>query len=580
MNEIIKETREELEITTDEWKLYEKGKNYNEKRGLYADTDRNFRFYNEDQWDGLKSGSIAPVTYNVIKPIVKYKVGNLLTNLLVVNYSAENWEDEVFQREAEKVCDKLNKHVARLWEKDYMDYKLRRIVKQSCINSEGVVYVNNDENNEPQIEIISKNNIYYGDENQVDIQKQPYILIAKRMPIEKVIELAKDNKLSDEEIKNITPDNLTGTEAGDSAKEEVDNKVLVITKLTKERDKVYTKVSAKHVVIKKEYDSGLTLYPVAHMIWEELEGSARGMGEVKYLIPNQIEINRNLMRRLISSKYFSYPQRVVNIEKIVNPKAIDKIGQTIKIRDMLVDDVKKYIGFLQPAPMSNDADLIGNELITNTRELAGAGDIATGDVNPEQASGRAILALQNVAQQTLNEQLMHIKMFVEDLGRIYIDQWKTYNKTNGMTILEEVEVEVPGENGEIKTEKQKKPYKINGTVLEKLKTNVKVDVTPKSAYDKLAYEMSLENLLSNKLITFEEYVKLLPWDSAMPKAKLEELLEHREEEQAKIQQIEKQAIQMQNEMNGYIQENENINNIDMEGQQLIDEIGNQGTATM
>ena len=37
---------------------------------------------------------------------------------------------------------------------------------------------------------------------------------------------------------------------------------------------------------------------------------------------------------------------------------------------------------------------------------------------------------------------------------------------------------------------------------------------------------------------------------------------------------------MQNEMNGYIQENENINNIDMEGQQLIDEIGNQGTATM
>ena len=157
---------------------------------------------------------------------------------------------------------------------------------------------------------------------------------------------------------------------------------------------------------------------------------------------------------------------------------------------------------------------------------------------------------------------------------------KTYNKTDGMTILEEVEVEVPGENGETKTEKQKKPYKINGTVLEKLKTNVKVDVTPKSAYDKLAYEMSLENLLSNKLITFEEYVKLLPWDSAMPKAKLEELLEHREEEQAKIQQIEKQAIQMQNKMNGYIQENENINNIDMEGQQLIDEIGNQGTATM
>ena len=578
MKDIKHETKEELEFVTDEWLLYEKGVNYNKKQNLYADTDKNFRFYNEDQWSGLKSGSIAPVTYNIIKPIVKYKVGSILTNLLAINYSAENWENEKFQKKAEQVCEKLNKHVARLWEKDYMDYRLRKCVKQSCINGEAIIYVNNDENNEPLSEIISKNNILYGDENQNDIQRQPYILIPVRKTLKEVIEIARENGLSEEDIKNITPDNLTSEEAGDSAKEEVDNKVLVITKFIKKNGTVWKKMSAKHVVLEKEYDTKLTLYPIAHLNWEEVEGSARGMGEVKYLIPNQIEVNRNLMRRLVATKYFSYPQRIVNIEKVVNPKAIDKIGQTIKIKDMLVDDVKKYIGFLQPAPMSNDADSIGNELITNTRELAGAGDIATGEVNPEQASGRSILALQNVAQQSLNEQLMHVKMFVEDLGRIYIDQWKTYNK-NGMIVLEEKEVEEEGEYGNKKMVTQKIPYKIPGTILQKLKTDTKVDITPKSAYDKLAYEMSLENLLTNKWITFDEYVKLLPYDSAMPKSKLEEVLEHREEEQAKIQQIEREAVQMQNQMNQYLQETENINNIDMEGQQLIEQAENQGAIT-
>jgi len=57
-------------------------------------------------------------------------------------------------------------------------------------------------------------------------------------------------------------------------------------------------------------------------------------------------------------------------------------------------------------------------------------------------------------------------------------------------------------------------------------------------------------------------------------------LKHREEEQSKIQQIEKQAIAMQNKMNGYIQANERINNIDNEGQQLIEQLTNQNTTEM
>lgn len=116
--------------------------------------------------------------------------------------------------------------------------------------------------------------------------------------------------------------------------------------------------------------------------------------------------------------------------------------------------------------------------------------------------------------------------------------------------------------------------------MQKLKTCVKVDVTPKSAYDKYATEQILENYFLQGLITLAEYIKALPDDSIAPKKELEEIQKHREEEQARIQQIEKEAIKMQNQMNGFIQENERINNIDAEGQQIIGQLENSETTSM
>jgi len=162
----------------------------------------------------------------------------------------------------------------------------------------------------------------------------------------------------------------------------------------------------------------------------------------------------------------------------------------------------------------------------------------------------------------------------------YLDMYQVYNAKDGMVVLEEIKEQIKNEFDELENKTVLKPKKISGTVLTKLKACVKVDVTPKSAYDKYATEQILENYFTQGLITLDEYVKALPDDSIAPKQKLEEILKHREEEQSKIQQIEKQAIAMQNKMNGYIQANERINNIDNEGQQLIEQLTNQNTTEM
>ena len=180
-------------------------------------------------------------------------------------------------------------------------------------------------------------------------------------------------------------------------------------KMYKKNGTVHFSKATRFCEIMEDEDSGLTLYPITHMLWEEKEGSSRGEGEVRFLIPNQLEINKTIMRRLISAKQTAYPQKVVDVSKVANPKEINTVGGTIRVNGSSVDDVRKIVGMLQPAQMSTDVEKVMNELISTTRELAGAGDIATGEVNPEDASGKAILAIQQASQMPTNEQTLSLK---------------------------------------------------------------------------------------------------------------------------------------------------------------------------
>lgn len=536
----IKEIKE-----TEVWALYEKGRNYHRMTNIYTDTDRNYRMYNGNQWHGAKLGDVEPVQKNFIKPIVKYKVGVIHDNLYAINYSSQNFENKEFRQQAEKICEMLNKKAARIWEKDKLDFKGRRITKDAAINDEGIIYVNYDLDKQvPVNEIIKKNDVYYGNENDDDIQLQPYILIRKRMPVVNAMEMARAEGLSEEKLLFIIGDNDTFEESGEAAKQEVDNMVTVITKMWKENGTVHFSMSTRWVDIKKDKDSGLTYYPVAHFLWEEKEGSARGEGEVRFLIPNQIEVNRTEVRRVLTVKYQAYPQKIVNTDKVANPSAINRVGGVIKTKgSATVDDVAKIISTLPPAQMSPDVKQLQEDLIQVTRDLAGAGDIATGQVNPEDASGRAILAVQQASQSPMTEQKESYKNFIEDLAKIWLDMIIVYSQ-DGIKLEEETN---DPQSGQPVIELVDVPQ----SALQELQAVVKVDITPKGAFDKYAQEQSIENMFqagmfsAEKLPELKTYVKLLDDDSVMPKQKIEEAIKVIEEEQQKIALMNAQAQLMQ-----------------------------------
>ena len=410
--------KEEIRVTP-VWQLYEIGRNYHRRTGIYTDTDRNFRFYNGNQWDGAKLGGVEPIQKNFIKPIVKYKVSVIHNHLYGIVYSSQNFDNPGNQKESGKLCEMLNRYAARAWEKDSMDFKGRRITKHSAINDEGILYINFDEETmTPVNEVISKSDIYYGNENDDDIQNQPYILIRRRMPVANAIDLALSLGMSEDDEPMIIGDSDTFEQSGEAAKEELDNMVTIVYKMYRKKGTVHFSAATRWVEIVNDVDTGLTLYPVAHFVWEEKEGSARGEGEVRYLIPNQIEVNRTEMRRVLTVKEQAYPMKVVDVSRVANPSALDTVGGTVRTNGQPVDDVRKIVGTIPPAQMSPDVKLLQDDLINVTRDLAGAGDTATGQVNPESASGRAILAVQQASQAPMTEQKESYKKFIEDVARI------------------------------------------------------------------------------------------------------------------------------------------------------------------
>ena len=537
---------------TDTWELFEKGRDYLRRMNVYTDTDLNYRMYNGNQWEGANIEGIEKAQYNFIETIVNYKVSTINQNLYAIHFSSENFEQKEFRKNAKRVCELLDKKAANVWEKDQMDQKVRTISDDAAVNDEGVLYTYYDEETQsPVNEVLNKNDIQYCNEQSSDIQSQPYIIISQRKPVVEIKQIAEREGATAEELRYIVSDSDMYDQAGTDAKYEKEDMVTYVTKLWKEDGTVWYQSATKYVDIEKPKNTNLTLYPISHFVWKEKKGWSRGEGEVRGLIPNQLELNKTLARSLLAIKQCAYAQKVVNMDKVVNPNAVNQVGGIIKTKGGAnVDDVRNIFSYIQPASMSTDVSRVMNDLIQITRELKNASEIATGAINPEQASGKAILAIQQASQQPLTKQAIGLKRFIEDIARIWLDMWTIYTP-NGMQLEEDT---TDPETGEEYTQIVDVP----ASMLENLKGTVRIDITPTSPYDKYARELSIENMFKagmfniQKLPELKIYANLLQDDSTMPKQEILEAIDMMEEEQERIAMIDNQARMMRQRANQFL----------------------------
>lgn len=526
---MIRKTQGEL---TTVWQQYQKGIQYLAKKNIFEQTDENFRMFEGDQWYGLQSDGERLPILNIIAPIVKYKVAMVAQNGMSIHYSSMNYQDMLVHKLLSEVCENLNQYASKLWERMKLDKMSWEVIQDACIAGSSYVYFYQD-GQQMRAEKINNTNILFGNEQDPNIQAQPYILISQRLFVDDVKRQAQQNGLSKSEIAMILPDTDTEYEAGDSAKDEVDGaqKCTCVMKLWKQDGVLHICRSTRNVMYQKDTKiDGMTLYPVASLIWEPKKGSARSDGVVRWLIPNQLEINKAQARLSIAVKKSAYPTMAVKIDAIENPDMLETVGATIEVNSESVQDIDNIVKYIQPAQINSLAKSMTDDLISITRDLAGASDAVTGQVNPENASGAAIIAVRDAAALPMNATVAAYKQFVEDIALIWYDLWTAYHPDGMQIVVDD------------------SPVFIEGQALRMMQVDVRVDVSATNPYSKFAQEQALENLMAGQYITFEEYVQALDDDAAAPKGKLSDIIDKRRAQQQAQMQMQMQQQLAENQM--------------------------------
>ncbi len=520
---------------THAWQRYNACADYKNANNYYSMVDENYRYYQGDQWGNTQSNGLPMPVFNVIKPVIRYKTSIIKQNDTAILYTTDNTQDKDYKT-LQQIAEVLTNYSKVLWEKNKMDYLNECMLTDAAISGNGFMYHYFDGGKgEIASELVDGVNVYPSNPNVADIQSQEYIIIAFRKSLGEVKRSAEANRknklnnLSKDDIDNIMPDTDTRYQAGDNAKTEMRDSEMVTELLMLWRDyntgTIHFSKSTREVEIVKDTDLGLTLYPIAMMTWEPAKNFFFGIPDAKSLIPNQDYINTIAAMVMASTSFSSFPKMIYNADLIDNPST--DVGVAIGVSGGV--DVRSAIGFISPQGVGGDAFNMFERTISLTKELMGANDGALGNINPENASGKAILAVMEQSAVPLDGVKRRFYNYIEDNALIWADMWRVYHSNDAKIVT----VKEDGEE-ELQT------YSIDAAAWNKLMLNVKVEVGPSSRWSELVMTQILDNLLGQQMIDLEFYVNAMPTSSGFPKSQMLRYLEQLKERQAQEQAMQQQ----------------------------------------
>lgn len=530
------------------------------KKGLYEQNRINERFYAGDQWHGARCGEDRPlVRHNVIKRIGDYKLATVGAAPVSVSYSADGVPNTLeLQRRTADMRDQLlsgksagpvlaglsreeevNLVMAAL--SDYFRATAERVklddiretaLRNAYCSGTGVVYTYWDERiptglyadfsrkapirGDIACQVLDIENVYFGDPFNDDIQSQPYILVAQRMPVEEVrrriLRYHGNTAKAKEMAGRVAGDRDMAYMAGDAYQSgyaqtgdggEDQGKVTMLTRFWKDWNETGTAYTVRAIqvcgtgrdgeelTVRPEWDLGIRLYPLAKFSWERRRNCAYGESEITYLIPNQIAINRMLTASVWAVMVMGMPIMVVNGDIVTQPVTNDP-GQVIQVFGGS-EEVDRAIRYVTPPSFSPQFDNMTASLIANTLSQAGANNAALGDVRPDNTS--AIIALREAAAMPLQTVQNRYYSFCEDLARIWAEFWvNLYGRRS-------LKVESGGGIWYLPFEAER--YR-------DLLISVRVDVGASSLWSEAQSVQTLDNLFDRQVIDVMQYLTRLP----------------------------------------------------------------------
>lgn len=521
-------------------KQYKDGLSYLRKMGFLDKWPEYERFKSGDQWPAAtaRTKSLPRPVFNLIKMIETHKVANVMSEQINMLFSREEADETQGQ---EDIGDLFSRYSAATWEN----------IKQDDINEEALDIAANTGTvavhyyydmsieggvqmpyiGEMQGEVIDPINIFFGNEQQRNVQRQPYIIISSRESVKSVRDYARGNGMSEEMSTQIKPDKDTQDAGYDMAKTEVadSGKVTVITRYWKDNGgKIMFSKAAGGMTIKKETDTMLSRYPIAVMQWERRKKSIRGIGDTEGLIPNQKAINTLVAMQILSVQLTGWPKMVYKRGAIDPSKVTNAPGEMIEDQSPPGMESVKY---LNPGNISAVAGNLVEAILTYTRQMTGADEAATGSAPSADLNATAIMLLQKASAIPIESIKRRFYSFIEDIGRIWEDIWKVkYNLPR--------QINLKDDDGE------EYSAMFDGSQYQDVPMQLKIDVGPSSTYSESLMLSSLDKALDRGDIDYVQYLKYAP-HAVVPFR--DRLMKELEEKKGIVGQMEQLIASMQPE---------------------------------
>lgn len=491
---------------------FSKAYDFNRQIGLYDTVKVNEDFFIGNQWEGVESNGLPTPTFNFLKQVVLFQVATITSDNLSIQATPMPSTSKYTTKQLEQIVEIINHQFAAIVERNRIVTKNREFLRNAAVDGDGCIYyyfdptIENGQDVKGEIvaEIIENTRVHFGNPNCREVQRQPWIIISRREPVEDVqyrAEKLKENgecKLDDVGI--ITADSEAWQNKYDSY---TDDKVTVLSYFFKHRETntIWCIESTDKGIIREAYDTGYTLYPLVWINWDYIQDCYHGQSMITGLIPNQKFINKMFAMVGISLLTTAFPKIVYDRNKIRKWDA--GVGTAIGVSGSVTDVAKVMDGATVNPQIAQFMELC----IAKTRSFLGASDVAMGDSRPDNTS--AIIALQRAANTPMEMTKQNDHQCMEDSGEIWLDMMSVnYGKRKVEVSMEIDEVGAQPLGMDLPT--QSFMVEFDFSRLKEIQLAIKLDVGASAYWSEIANMQTLDNLLMNHHITLKQYLERVP----------------------------------------------------------------------
>lgn len=478
------------------WREYQEGISFDESIGLFDTVKNNENFFIGRQWEGVEAKGLPTPVFNFIRRIVLYLVATTAADNIKFNASPIQKE-----RVGELLCKAVNGEFEATFEANKMGLLIREFARNAAVDGDGCLYSYFD----PEMpsagglggirtEIVENSRVFFGNPNVREVDKQPFVLLARRETVGKL------------RARAIQFDGDPGAAVPDgeqSTAEENQRRCTVLHRFWRDEEtgRIWCCEATRTGVIRPAWDTRLSRYPLVWLPWDYVQDCYHGQAAVTGLIPNQIFVNKLFAMSMVSLMTTAYPKVIYDKSRIAKWDA--RVGTAIAVTG---GDMGQVARTMEPAVLSPQVPQFIQLAISLTKELMGATDAALGSVRPDNSS--AILALQKASGVPMEMVRQNLYQCLEDLGRVWIDLMRVHYGVRAVGTTEGTE-RFDFENAQ------------DGLL------TVKLDVGGSAYWSEIAQLNTLDRLLTTGKISVVDYLERLPNGYVNDQAGLIETLKER-----------------------------------------------------